>query len=88
MAEPEIFKATVQIFGDTYKLRGPASPEHMERLAAIVDQRMQEIGQKSKNVSVAKIAVMAAFHLADDLLKLQEDYDDLVKLLDDTSGAK
>lgn len=81
-------KVTVEIYGEPYTIRGAAPPAHMRELAVMVNTRMQEIGRKASHLSVTKVAVLAAFHLAHDLAKLQEDYDDLIKILNDTPAAK
>ncbi|HEY8414622.1 MAG TPA: cell division protein ZapA, partial [Thermaerobacter sp.] len=36
-------RVTVKIFGEEYVLRGDAKPAYMERLADMVDRRMNEI---------------------------------------------
>ncbi|QGG48793.1 cell division protein ZapA [Heliorestis convoluta] len=88
MREEEMYKTTVRIFGEPYTIKGAVTPEHMEEVASIVNERMEQISRKAPHLSVAKIAVLASFHLAHDLMKLQEDYDDLIKLLEDSHSSK
>ena len=48
-------------------------------LASYVDRRMKMIQGRNPNLSPVKVAVLVSLNLADELNKLQEDYDELVK---------
>lgn len=76
-------KVIVSIFGEDYIVKGNESPEYMEMLASYVDRRMKMIQQRNFNLSNTKIAVLTALNLADELNKLQEDYDEMVKTLEE-----
>lgn len=76
-------KVIVSIFGEDYTVKGNESPEYMEMLASYVDRRMKMIQQRNFNLSNTKIAVLTALNLADELNKLQEDYDEMVKTLEE-----
>lgn len=78
-----VSKVSVDIFGETYVIKGEESPEYIEMLAAYIDKRMKLVQQRSPNLSTAKIAVLTALNLADELNKLQDDYDKLLKTLED-----
>ncbi|KAB2951573.1 cell division protein ZapA [Heliorestis acidaminivorans] len=88
MSEEETYKATVRIYGEPYTIKGAVPPEHMQAVAALVDERMEQISRKAPHLSISKVAVLASFHLAHDLMKIQEDYDDLIKLLEDSHASK
>lgn len=76
-------KVTVTIFNEDYIVKGTESPEYIDMLASYVDRRMKMIQQRNYNLSNTKIAVLTALNLADELNKLQEDYDELVKALEE-----
>jgi cell division protein ZapA len=76
-------KVSVEIFNEEYVVKGDENPEYIEMLAAYIDRRMKMIQQKNMNLSRTKIAVLACLNLADELNKLQEDYDELVKALEE-----
>lgn len=78
-----VSKATVNIFNEEYVVRGNENPEYMQMLGSYVDRRMRMIGQRNHNLSTTKVAVLTALNLADELNKLQEDYDQLVKALEE-----
>lgn len=79
----KVIKVSVEIFNEDYTVRGDENPEYIEMLASYVDRRMKMIHQRNPNLSNTKIAVLTALNLADELNKLQEDYDELVKALED-----
>ncbi|HHW42113.1 MAG TPA: cell division protein ZapA [Syntrophomonadaceae bacterium] len=81
-------KVTVKIYGEEYTIKGFAGAEYIEGIAAYVDKKMRLIGNKNPHLSVSKVAVLAALNIADELNKLQEDYDSLVKLLEEEKALK
>lgn len=76
-------RVTVEIFNQEYIVKGNENAEYIEMLAAYVDRRMRMIEQRNHSLSIVKVAVLTALNLADELNKLQEDYDDLVKVLEE-----
>lgn len=85
---PETTKVIVNILGEDYIVKGTEQPEYIEMLAAYVDRKMQAISQKAPNLTPTKVAVLTALNLADELSKLQEDYDELVKTLEETRSNR
>jgi cell division protein ZapA len=81
-ARNQVNKVSVEIFNEDYTVKGEENPEYINMLASYVDRRMKMISQRNPNLSTTKIAVLTALNLADELNKLQEDYDELVKALD------
>jgi len=78
-----INRVSVEIFNQEYIVKGNENGEYIEMLAAYVDRRMRMIEQRNHSLSIVKVAVLTALNLADELNKLQEDYDDLVKVLEE-----
>ncbi len=56
----------VQIFGQSYSVRGGAEPGYVESLAAYVDAQMQEVSRLPGTVDSLRIAVLAALNIADE----------------------
>lgn len=81
-------RAVVEIFGEEYIMRGSASPEYMSMLADYIDKKMKQVASRQPNLPINKVAVLAALNVADELSKLQEDYDTLVKLMDGDKKKK
>ncbi len=59
----------VEIFGTVYNVRGEKDPEYLQELAGLVDGRMREIAQQVSTVDTAKIAILAALNIADEVLQ-------------------
>ena len=62
----------VEIFGSVHKVRGDKDPEYLQELAQTVDERMREIAKQVSTVDSAKIAILAALNIADDLLQCRK----------------
>ena len=57
----------VQIFGQTYSIRGELDEEYVQELAAYVDEKMRTIAEATATVDTQKAAVLAALSIADEL---------------------
>ena len=84
-------RITVSICGEDYTLMAEESPAYMQKVAALVDARMNGI-MSSGRVSRMDAAVLTAANLADELLKQQMSTENLrsqLKVyLDDANKAK
>lgn len=79
-------KLTVNIYNDEYVIKGQADQDHIERVANYVDRMMKQISQKNPGLSPKQLAVLTAINVTDELLSLKENYDDLIKLLDEADN--
>jgi len=59
----------VQIFGQSYSIRGEADQTYIQDVAAYVDRKMREITEKVPVTSLSKVAVLASLNIADELFK-------------------
>jgi cell division protein ZapA len=59
---------TVQIYDQAYHLTGQ-DPEHVRRLAELVDSKMRAVAAQGRTVDSLRVAVLAALNLADELLR-------------------
>lgn len=59
---------TVYIYDQPYHLTGQ-DPEHIRRLAELVDARMRAVSAQGRTVDSLRVAVLAALNLADELLQ-------------------
>ena len=83
MASKNPARVDVEIFGSVYHVRGDNDPEHLHKLAAMVDEKMREIGDQVSTIDTGKIAILAALNLADELLKCQQQQEgERVKIMD------
>lgn len=61
----------VEIFGEVYHVRGDDAGGHLQSLADLVDRKMREVAQHVKAGDTARIAILAALNLADELFQTQ-----------------
>ncbi|MBZ5539003.1 MAG: cell division protein ZapA [Acidobacteriia bacterium] len=57
----------VQIFGQSYSIRGELDEAYVQELAAYVDARMHAIAEATGTVDTQRAAVLAALAIADEL---------------------
>jgi cell division protein ZapA len=62
----------ITVFNHTYRVVSADGGERAARVAQLVDARMREVASQITTHEVAKIAIIAALDIADDLLRLQE----------------
>ena len=65
----------VNIFNKVYVLRSGSDAEHLRRIAKLVDERMHQIASQRATHDVAKIAVLAALNIADEMQSLVDLYE-------------
>lgn len=75
-------RVEVEIYGERYVLRGDRSPDYIRRIAQDVDRLVRDISSRHSRISMTSAAVLAAVNLADELKRLQESYDGLVKMIE------
>lgn len=76
-------RVTVEINKREYTIVGSESKEHVEFIAKMVDDKMQEIKHSTKQLDATRLAVLTALNTMNEYVKLKEDYDDLVTLIEE-----
>lgn len=71
----------VQIFGQSYVIRGELEESYVQRLAGYVDEKMQAIASATSTIDTQKLAVLAALAIADELHGAQKERGDREELL-------
>jgi len=76
MSEKHVQGINVQIFGEEYPISSEGDVDEVQRIAAYVDQKMQEIAQKhsehSVRLSTARVAVLAAMEITVELFQAMQ----------------
>ncbi len=67
---PAATTTQVEIFGEVYSVRGSDENGYLQELAALVDRKMREVAGQVKG-DTARIAILAALNLADELFQIQ-----------------
>ena len=73
----------VQIFGSEYQISSDVDPEHTREVARYIDRRMREVAHSLSLRSVAKIAVLTAVNLTDELLRAQAENEQMSQQADE-----
>ena len=77
-------KLNVEIYGQLYTLRvAPEEKVQVEAIAAHVDQMMHKIGDGQNRLDYRDVAVLAAMNIAEEYAKLQQEYQELVAIVDE-----
>ena len=66
----------VEIFGQTYNVRGEGDPNYLTELARFVDSRMREVAAEVATVDPMKIAILAALNIADEFSRYRRQRED------------
>jgi cell division protein ZapA len=62
----------VEIYGQSYNLRGEGESGYIQDLAAYVDRKMREVSEATSTVDSLKVAILAALNIADELFRCRE----------------
>jgi len=78
----------VEIFGQYYTLKGDVAPEEIMMLARFVNDKMEQLAARNPRLNRTHIAILAALNIAEELKKLREEHDSLVKMLEEPEKKK
>ncbi|MEG1548167.1 MAG: cell division protein ZapA [Clostridia bacterium] len=73
----EKIRTVVQVAGQDFKLASNDSVEYMHKLAAYTNKKIDEVQASYPNISTGNCVILAALNMADELHKLQTDYEAL-----------
>jgi cell division protein ZapA len=62
----------VEIFGQTYSIKGKDDSAHIRELAAFVDAKMKDVQKGTGTVDPHRVAILAALTITDELYRLRE----------------
>jgi cell division protein ZapA len=68
---PSATTTPVEIFGEVYHVRGDDENGYLQDLADLVDRKMREVAEHVNTADTARIAILAALNLADELFQIQ-----------------
>lgn len=66
---PEKKPITVTIFSTEYPIQSDADPDRIREVARYVDWKMREVATVTSICSAARVAILAALNIADELFK-------------------
>jgi cell division protein ZapA len=65
----------VEIFGQTYHIKGVADKKYIRELAAFVDERMKDVQKSTGTADVYRMAILTALNIADELHRLRAQHE-------------
>ena len=75
-------RVQVELLGETFTVKGAASKEEIEKTAVYLTDLFDQMRERLPTLSQKGLAVLTAFSMAEELLRLRRDYDDLAAILD------
>ena len=61
----------VEIYGQRYTVNGEADESYVRQLAEMVDRQMKQVAAGMRSATPAKLAVLAAFNMAHELMEAE-----------------
>ena len=77
---------TVTIYGHEYTLKGEADSDYVQKVSGFVDRKMKEVADNSTVASTAKVAILAAINIADELFRERQKRHEALAMLDERTG--
>jgi len=77
----------VAIYGQEYPIHGHGDEEYIRRVARYVDEKMTQIEDKTSVNSPARLAILAALNITDELFTLQKDREHLLSEFEEKTRA-
>lgn len=68
----EKIRVNVSILGKEYNIVSQVDPKYIKKAAEYLDLKMREVSQAYPNITEAKIAVLAALNITDELFQARE----------------
>jgi len=68
-----MYKTEVYILGQKYTIKGEKSPEHIQRLAAYVDEKLRKVYEQNPAIPPLRAAILACLYIADELYDTKQD---------------
>ena len=70
--EKNVNLVPVEIYGQTYNLRGEGDTSYITDLAPFVDRKMREVSDNTATVDSLKVAILAALNIADEHFQVKD----------------
>ena len=67
----------VEIFGQSYTVKGQDDPGYIRELAAFIDAKMKEVQKGTGTVDPLRVAILTALTITDELYRLREQHGSL-----------
>lgn len=72
----------VQFLGETFTVKGAATKDEIKKTSDYLNQQLDYLHKRCPLLTQKNLAILTAFNLADELLRVKRDYEELVAILD------
>ena len=79
-------KITVEIYGETYPVKGADDFSKVLKTAKFLDERMKSTAKANPHLSPLRVAILTALNITDNYLSLEKDYQQLIQLIKEEKG--
>ena len=69
-------RVIVTIFGKEYSLVAEVDSDYIKKAAGYLDSKMREVSENYPNITEARVAVLAALNIADELFRSRDNIPD------------
>lgn len=76
-------RLNVEIYGQQYNIVGKESLGYMREVATHVDEMMRQVADSNSRLDTTRLAVLSAVNIANDFLKLKQEHDEIMHLIED-----
>lgn len=83
MAQNEKTRVKIEIHNKSYTIIGKEPASHVRLVASLVDQKMRDLQEANAHLDTSRLAVLTAVNSMNEYLKLKEEYEVLLSLLDE-----
>lgn len=72
----------VDILGNVYTLKGDLDPELLEKVSALLNQRIKEVEASMPSTNKVHLAILTALNIAYDYLQAKEELERMEKMME------
>jgi cell division protein ZapA len=77
----------VEIYDQSYYMRGDLDPDYIRKLAQFVDAKMRSIAARTRTVDSLRLAVLAALNMADECYQMRAKVEQVEQKMTECSGV-
>ncbi len=76
----------VEIFGQSYSIKGRDNPAYIRELASFIDAKMKEVQKGTGTADPHRVAILTALTISDELYRLRREHASLSKTVEQNIG--
>ncbi len=77
----------VNILGQRYSIKGDAPEDYIRKLADYVNEKINEIYERSPEITPLKASILASLTIADELHKLKQEQIEITRSIEEKAEA-